>query len=66
MSINISIDDDLIKDALELSKISSKNELLEVALREFIQNQKRLKLLELKGKIEFFEDYNYKSMRGTH
>lgn len=63
MSINISIDDTLVNDALEISKISSKNELLEMALREFIENQKRRKLLELKGKIEFFEDYDYKSMR---
>lgn len=66
MSINISIEDSLINDALELSKISSKNELFETALREFIENQKRRKLLELKGKIEFFKDYDYKSMRGSN
>jgi Arc/MetJ family transcription regulator len=63
MRTNIVIDDQLIKDALKLSKIKTKKELIHRALEEFIQNRKRLDLREIKGKIRFAEDYNYKEMR---
>jgi Arc/MetJ family transcription regulator len=57
------IDDQLIKDALKLSKIKTKKELIHRALEEFIRNRKRLDLREIRGKIRFAEDYNYKEMR---
>jgi Arc/MetJ family transcription regulator len=63
MRTNIVIDDQLIKDALKLSKMKTKKELIHRALEEFIQNRKRLDLREIKGKIRFAEDYNYKEMR---
>ena len=63
MRTNIVIDDQLIKDALKLSKIKTKKELIHRALEEFIRNRKRLDLREIRGKIRFAEDYNYKEMR---
>ncbi len=64
MSLNILVDDSLINEALKFSSIKSKNELIQQALKEYIVNQKRRRLLKLKGKIDFFDDYDYKSMRG--
>ena len=66
MNTRIVINIDLINEALEISNLSSKKELLEVALKNFIENQKRKKILELKGKIEYSQDYDYKSMRGLN
>lgn len=64
MRTNVVIDDQLINEAFRLSKIKTKKELIKTALEEFIQNRKKLNLKELKGKIQFDEDYNYKEMRG--
>ncbi len=66
MSLNILVDDNLVNEALKFSTIKSKNELMEQALKEYIENLKRRRLLELKGKIDFFDDYDYKSMRGIN
>lgn len=59
MRTSIVIDDDLIAEALKLSKLKTKKELIDTALREFIRNRKRLNLQDIKGKISFSEDYNY-------
>lgn len=63
MRTNIVIDDELIAEALKLSKLKTKRELIDTALREFIRSRKRLNLQDIKGKINFREDYNYKMMR---
>jgi Holliday junction resolvase RusA-like endonuclease len=63
MNSSVIVDDSLINEAQIISKINSKTELMEIALKEFIENQKRKKMLELKGKIEFFDNYDYKNMR---
>jgi len=63
MRINLDIDETLLKEALRLSKANSKKELINEALREFVLSRKRLDLRELKGKISFRKDYNYKELR---
>lgn len=63
MGISIEIDGNLVKEALKFSDIKSKKELMQIALSEFIENRKRKNLFELKGKIKFFDDYDYKKMR---
>jgi len=60
---NIVIDDKLLEEAMKLSNIKSKKELVNTALREFVENLKRKNIKELKGKIKFKDDYDYKSMR---
>lgn len=63
MRTNIVIDDRLMTKALQISKIRTKRELVETALREFIANRRRKDLRDLQGKIAFREDYDYKEMR---
>jgi len=63
MRTNIVIDDQLMEEALKLSKYKTKKELVHKALQEFIQNRKRRDLRELKGKVNFDEKYNYKELR---
>ncbi|MCF6097292.1 type II toxin-antitoxin system VapB family antitoxin [Thermovorax subterraneus] len=63
MRTNIVIDENLIKEALKLSGLKTKKEVVNLALKEFVESRKRKNLLELKGKIEFDVDYDYKKMR---
>ncbi len=64
MRTNIILDDELIEEGFKYSGVKTKRELIQLALREFVENRRRLNLLELEGKIEFAEGYDYKSMRG--
>lgn len=63
MRTNIVLDDNLVEEALKLSKTRTKKELIHEALKEFVENRKRLDLLDLSGKIKFAEGYDYKAMR---
>ena len=64
MRTNIVLNDELVKEAFMYSQtISTKRELIEVALREYVNNRKRKNIRDLRGKIKFREDYDYKSMR---
>lgn len=61
---NIDLNDDLVAEAFKYSDgISSKRELVETALLEYVENRKRKNLQELKGRIRFRDDYDYKPMR---
>ena len=63
MRTNIVLDDNLVKEAIKLSGIKTKKELIHLALKEFVENKRRLNLLDLEGKIEFAEGYDYKKLR---
>ena len=64
MRTNIVLNDELVEEAFKFSKtISTKRELIETALMEYVNNRKRKNIRELRGKIKFFEDYDYKAMR---
>lgn len=63
MRTNIDLDDELVQDALRLSRATTKKELIHLALRELVENRKRLSLLDLDGAIEFAEGYDYRQMR---
>ena len=63
MRTNIVINDYLIAEALKISKIKTKKELIHRALEEFVRNRKRRDLKEIRGKVEFNDDYDYKKLR---
>lgn len=63
MRTNIVLNDDLVKEATMLTGITTKRELVEVALRELIHSKKKKDLFELAGQIDFDDDYDYKSNR---
>jgi len=60
---NVVLDESLVDEALKLSNAKTKRQLIHEALKEFVDNRKRLNLLDLSGKIKFVERYNYKRMR---
>jgi Arc/MetJ family transcription regulator len=64
MRTNVVLNDELVEEAFKFSQtISTKRELIEVALQEYVNNRKRKNLKELKGKLHFSKDYDYKKMR---
>ena len=64
MRTNIVLNDDLVKKAFQYSEnISTKRELIETALKEYVMNRKRKNLRELRGKITFDDSYDHKAMR---
>ncbi|MFQ5687198.1 MAG: type II toxin-antitoxin system VapB family antitoxin [Candidatus Scalindua sp.] len=63
MRTNIVLDDNLVNKALKISGASTKKELITVVLKEFIQNHSRLDIRDLKGKLSFRDDYDYKKLR---
>ena len=46
-----------------VSGVKTKKDLISLALKEFVMTRKRRNLLELAGKIEFRDDYDYKASR---
>jgi Arc/MetJ family transcription regulator len=63
MRTNIVLDDALVEQALELSGRKTKRDVVDLALREYVQNRSRLNLMDLKGAIRFQDVYDYKSLR---
>jgi Arc/MetJ family transcription regulator len=63
MRTNVVLDDQLIKEAFQYAQVSTKRELIDIALREFVANHKRRDIRSLRGKVKLREDYNYKSLR---
>jgi Arc/MetJ family transcription regulator len=60
---NLQIDETLLEQAKNLAGLATKRETVNEALREFIQARLQDQLLELRGKVEFHDDYDYKSLR---
>lgn len=64
MRTNIVLDDDLVEEAFKYSgDIKTKKDLVEIALKEYVAKHKMKNIQDLRGKIQFDNDYNYKDMR---
>ena len=63
MRTNIVLNETLVQEALKLSQIKTKRELIDVALTEFVAHRKRLNLRDLKGTGGLRRGYDYKSLR---
>jgi len=63
MRTNIDIDDNLMEQAMRLSGLSTKKEVVNRAIQEFVQRRSRKDLAELEGKIKFADGYDYRAGR---
>jgi Arc/MetJ family transcription regulator len=63
MRTNIVIDDTLMKEALALSRLGTKKEVVQKALEGYVRALKQKDLRELRGKIRLAADYDYKKAR---
>ena len=65
---NIVLQDDLVRDGLELSGARSRRELVHNALVAYVSWLKRRRIGELRGKVEFYDRYDHvhlRNRRGT-
>lgn len=53
---NILLDDGLVKEALKLTKLKTKREVVNHALQELVQKARRKRMLELEGKVRWTGD----------
>ena len=63
MATNLGIDNNLLTLAQGISKIKTKKDTVNLALKEFIQRRKQEEIIELFGQMEYETDYDYKKMR---
>ena len=65
MRTNVVLDDELVEQAFALTGARTKKELIDVALRELVQTQRKKDLTELAGRIRFRDDFDHKALRET-
>lgn len=63
MATNLSIDPELLNKALQVGGEKTKKATVNRALREFIARREQERLLDLFGKLDWDEAYDYKSER---
>ena len=63
MRTNIMIDDALMKEALTLSGMKTKRDVVQRALEEYVRGLKTRDLREIRGKVRFAEGYDHKKSR---
>lgn len=63
MRTNIVLDEELVDEAFRYAGVRTKRELVDLALREFVENHRRRDVRELRGKVNMDPDYDYKALR---
>lgn len=63
MATNLQLDDQLIKQAVELGRHRTKKAAVTQALADYIRHLKQERILDLFGKIDFDPSYDYKRQR---
>ena len=63
MRTNVVLDDELVREAMALSQLKTKRDLVDQALREFVAFRKRLNIRDLRGSGLIDETYDYKALR---
>ena len=63
MATNLKINPKLLDEAKRVGGFRTKKDAVNQALTEFIQHRRQLDILDLEGKIDFFEDYDHKVLR---
>lgn len=65
MQITLNLDDSLIDEALELTNLTTQEELVNLALQELVKSRRKKNLLDLAGQIEFAPGFDHKAARET-
>ncbi|MEA2116228.1 MAG: type II toxin-antitoxin system VapB family antitoxin [Thermodesulfobacteriota bacterium] len=63
MATNLAIDNQLLQEALLVSGLKTKKDTVNIALKEFVNRRKQKEILELFGKLDPDQDYDYKKGR---
>jgi Arc/MetJ family transcription regulator len=66
MQVTLNLDESLLEEALQLTKFTTQEELMNLALQELVSSRRKKNLLDLAGQIQFTEDFDHKAMRETN
>ncbi|KKJ00701.1 type II toxin-antitoxin system VapB family antitoxin [Prochlorothrix hollandica] len=65
-TITLQIDETLLNEALQLTDLTTPEELLHLALQTLIQARRKKNLLDLAGQIQLTDDFDHKTLREMH
>ncbi|MBW4693840.1 MAG: type II toxin-antitoxin system VapB family antitoxin [Lyngbya sp. HA4199-MV5] len=65
MQITLNLDEALLDEAFQLTNLATQEELMNLALQEFVRSRRKKNLLDLVGQIQFAADFDYKALRET-
>lgn len=65
MQITLNLDEALLSEALQLTNLTTQEELVNLALQELVQSRRKKNLLDLAGRIQFASDFDHKALRET-
>jgi Arc/MetJ family transcription regulator len=63
MASNLKLDDALVQQAQDLSGLKTKREVVNQALKEFVERYNQRELIKLRGQFDFDPAYDYKAER---
>ncbi len=63
MATNLVLDEKLISQAQKIGRHKTKKDAVITALKEYIARKKQIEIVELFGKINFDNNYDYKKAR---
>ncbi len=63
MQSTLNLDETLVREALQLTKLTTQEELIDLALKELVQSRKKKNLFDLAGQIQFAPDFDHKALR---
>jgi Bacterial antitoxin of type II TA system, VapB len=63
MITELAVDNDLLEEALQFGDQLTANQVATLALVEYIQCRKKLRLLDLFGTVDYCDGYSYKTQR---
>ncbi len=65
MQITLNLDEALLNEALQLTNLTTQEELIKLALQELVRSRRQKNLLDLAGQIQFASDFDHKALRET-
>ena len=65
MQITLNLDESLLNEAFQLTKLSTQEDLVRLALQEFVRSRRKKNLIDLAGQIQFTQDFDHKALRET-
>jgi Arc/MetJ family transcription regulator len=66
MQSTLNLDEILVREALQLTNLTTQDELIDLALKELVQSRKKKNLFDLAGQIQFAPDFDHKALRETN
>jgi Arc/MetJ family transcription regulator len=65
MQVTLNLDESLLSEALHLTNLDGKDDLIKLALQELVTSRRKKNLLDLAGQIQFTPDFDHKDLRET-